>query len=357
MSIKNRLGKGLTAFAALAALLCGCDDDKKKQHQPSTTEKVKEEMSSAGQAAKEELSKAGEATKEAAKEMGRGIAESSKIAGQAAKEKAKEAGEQGAEAAKAGMEATKEKMVAAKETIAETATAAKEKVTEMVTPKGQTLNIGVSLDYAPFESSQNGKPVGFDIDFAYALAKVMGMEATFKDMPMRSLVASGTAGGLDLIISGFSASPARAEQFDFSVPYYSPKLAILSVAASPVAALADNIKVGVQTGSSMEQWLKTQANSYNGLQLVSLDSNNQLVEELKGGHVHAVLLEDAVAANFVEANKGLTHSVLAVKDGAPAPLVVALPKGSNLLAKVNDAIEQLVKDGTMDKLKSKWKLS
>jgi len=77
-----------------------------------------------------------------------------------------------------------------------------------------------------------------------------------------------------------------------------------------------------------------------------------LVQELKTGRIEAVLLEGSAAEKIVQNNSDLLN--LAVNNIENKPLSIVFPKGSPNLAPVNQAIEKLQKDGTIQGITKLW---
>ena len=73
---------------------------------------------------------------------------------------------------------------------------------------------------------------------------------------------------------------------------------------------------------------------------------------LNNGKVDGVVLDDQTAQKFAEANKDLT---VLEKDLAKDEYAIALDKKNDkLLEAVNKAIDELEKDGTLDKIFKKY---
>src|SRR5512145_1334491 len=83
------------------------------------------------------------------------------------------------------------------------------------------IKVGTSADYPPFESvDESGNKVGFDIDLMTEIAKRLGVEVEWVDMPFDSLVAAVQEGKIDASISAFNYSEERDQTIDFSDAYY-----------------------------------------------------------------------------------------------------------------------------------------
>lgn len=95
----------------------------------------------------------------------------------------------------------------------------------------KTLTIGMSADFPPYEfhiKNESGADeiVGFDVEIAKEIAKDMGAELVIKDMIFDSLLNELSSERVDLVISGLSPKPERAEQIDMSQIYYNAEQSI-----------------------------------------------------------------------------------------------------------------------------------
>lgn len=87
---------------------------------------------------------------------------------------------------------------------------------ELITPG--KLTYGVAATFAPFEYFQDGKMVGFDIEFIEAVARTMNLEPVALNMEFRGLIPALQGKRVDIINSAMYITAVRQEQVDF-VPY------------------------------------------------------------------------------------------------------------------------------------------
>ncbi len=215
--------------------------------------------------------------------------------------------------------------------------------------------VGLSADYPPYESHEmiNGedKIVGFDVDLAEALAKELGVKLKIVDTSYNGLIPMLESNKIDIIISGMSITPKRAESVDFSDSYYSGQNILLIKKDSDIASL-DDLKdktVGVQLGSIQETGAQKA-----GLETKAINLITDAVMELKNGKVDAVLVAKVVGDKFLDINddlKGVYIEELSV-DG---DLAAAMKKGDkDLTGAVNKMLKDLKDSGEYDKLINKW---
>lgn len=216
------------------------------------------------------------------------------------------------------------------------------------------LILGTSLDYPPFEFSQSGTAVGFDIDVAKALAKELGYELETKDIDFSGLIPALKSGRVDFVMAGMSESEERKKNIDFSIPYYeAEKNVLLHLKNKDFKSIEEiaNKKIGTQQGSVQEAYLKELKETIPTIEIVALGRNPNLVQEVKIGRIDALLISKTQAIKFIEANPELSSSPL---ESSQAGVAIALKKGSPFTEKFNEALKKLESEGTLQELKAKW---
>lgn len=92
-------------------------------------------------------------------------------------------------------------------------------------PRGATtslpaeLRVGTTPNYPPLVSRRDGKLQGMEVDFANLLAQQLNVKVTMVELPWDELLPALVDDKIDVIMSGMSITPARAEYVDFTVPY------------------------------------------------------------------------------------------------------------------------------------------
>ena len=224
---------------------------------------------------------------------------------------------------------------------------------ETIQEKGK-LVVGMSADYAPYEFhyiDENGKDVigGFDVDIANEIADAIGVELVIQEMDFDALVSALPAGKVDVVISGMNPTEERAKVVDFSDIYYNSQHGILvrTEDADKYKTFADleGAKVGAQLGSTQEQISKAEIPNAD-LQLLA--NVNNLILELKSGKVDAIVMEKPVAEMAVKNNPDLTVGEPTYEEKTGGNAVGVAKNNPELLAKINEVINELNESGKMD---------
>lgn len=211
------------------------------------------------------------------------------------------------------------------------------------------LIVGTNAEFPPFEYvGDDGQPDGFDIALIKAIGEKMGMEVKIENMEFASLVAAiGTK--IDASIAGMTVTPERQEAVDFSDTYYEAVQSVIVPADSDISTAADleNKTIGVQMGTTGN----IIADEIPGATVQAYNKAVDAVNDLLNGRVDLVIVDTKPANVFAEKFEG---QVVAL-DGSnfefePEYYAIALPKGSELVGRVNTALAELKEDGTFDAL-------
>lgn len=221
------------------------------------------------------------------------------------------------------------------------------------TEPAKKLIVGMSADFPPYEfhiKNDKGEDeiVGFDVEIAKEIAKDLGAELEIKDLKFDTLLNELSSGRVDLVISGLSPTPDRAEQIDMSKIYYKAEQAVVTREADKdkfnTMESLEGAKIGVQQGSIQEDMAKEIPNA----QLTSLGKINDIIMQLNTNRVDAAILEGPVAESFVKNVKGLV-----ITDAKPVTedegYVIGIKKGNKeLLDQVNTTLDRLIGAGSID---------
>lgn len=211
--------------------------------------------------------------------------------------------------------------------------------------------------FPPMESTTKaGKPVGFDIDFANALAAQMGGGATYVFSSFAGLLPALSARRCDVVISGIFITADRTKQFP-AVAYMHSHRALVVAGGNPKHITSPNAlkgkSVAVQAGTKYQQYLQ-QLQKKLGFTLRSYPGDTDAIGQILVGRADAVLTQDTEAAYQMTQHPGK------VAIGYVFPQTdrfgVYYRKGDPIGAKVTAAISALKANGKLAKLAAKYKI-
>ena len=224
----------------------------------------------------------------------------------------------------------------------------------------KTIVVGYTI-YEPMNFMKDGELVGFDTDLAKAVFDKLGYKVLFKEIDWEQKYTELNSGTIGCIWNGFTANTsdsdgvARADKVDFSYNYMGNKQVI--VAKADFAKSIEDTKsfagkVGaVENGSAGDTYL---TEKLEGAIKKGVTSQLDALKELSMGAVDFVVLDDQLAKAYV--GKG-DYAGLAIAEKVFSDAeyyAIGFKKGSDLTAKVNGALEELAKDGTIAKLAKEY---
>ncbi len=154
------------------------------------------------------------------------------------------------------------------------------------------LVVGIT-DYKPMDyRDENGEWIGFDADYARAVAAKLGVAVEFKEIDWELKLASLEAKEIDCIWNGMTITEAIEAAADCTVPYmYNTQVAVVKKAnVEKYKTLADfkGVSIAAEGGSAGEKVIKDNADLAGGLKTVT-GQTDALLEVLAGASEAAIV--------------------------------------------------------------------
>ncbi|MBS7439660.1 ABC transporter substrate-binding protein [Pseudomonas syringae] len=219
----------------------------------------------------------------------------------------------------------------------------------------KSLSCGVYADVPPFSAPdpQTRELVGMDVDLCKALAKHMGVELELKPLSVEARIPEVKMGRVDVIFANLAYTKSRAEQIQFSDPYYIAKetLVVRAANADQPKSFFKGKRISSTKGSTSEQSIRLAdatpvtfqdtGSAYMALQqnkAVGLVTNTmtaiKLVGQAKAGGVELAMAKEPMALEPIGAG---------MRQGEPA-----------FLAKVNESLRAMEAAGEIDAIWAHW---
>lgn len=264
-----------------------------------------------------------------------------------------------APSASAEATATPEESIAAEATAAPEESAAAEG-TASATPtldaireRGQLI-LGTESTYPPFEFIviENGQSVGagFDVMLAQKIAEKLGVTLVTSEMAFDSLIPAIQAGTIDIAAS-MTPTDERKQAVDFSENYYETSNVFLVRKGEEgnftSAESFDGKTIGAQVGTAQNDLV---VNDMTNAQSLLLPKVTTLVQELKTGNIDAICMEKPAGDIYAAAYPDLVIADYVVADAAGGVAFPAAKGQDDLIAFINETIEELKASGELEKL-------
>ncbi len=225
---------------------------------------------------------------------------------------------------------------------------------QLTTVNPGKLTMATNAFFAPYEYYEGEKIVGIDAEIAEAIANKLGLELQIDNMEFDSIITAVTSGAADFGLAGMTVTPERLEEVDFSISYANGVQVVIVKEGSPITSVDDlgadgaTYKVGVQLGTTGDIYA---SEDYEG-RVTQYNNGNQAVLALQSGDVDCVIIDNEPAKAFVAANEGLTILDTSYADEDYAACFAQ--DNDALREAVNQAIEELIMDGTIDAIIEKY---
>jgi polar amino acid transport system substrate-binding protein len=218
-----------------------------------------------------------------------------------------------------------------------------------------SLTVCSDIPYRPFEYTERGKPVGFDVDLIRQVAAKLDLRLAVRDTDFDA-IASGDAlnsDRCDVAISAMTITGERARVLDFSSPYFNASQALVVAKDSGIRSLADlaGRRIAVQGGTTGELYVTDHAPS--SAQVTALQDAAAMEKALAAGTVDAAVLDNTVVGDVVAHD---TRLRVAAEFDTGEQYGMAVKKNGNveLLRSINTVLATLQKDGGYKKIYDTW---
>ena len=216
--------------------------------------------------------------------------------------------------------------------------------------EGGTLIVGFDQDFPPMGFlGDNNEYTGFDLELAQEVAKRLGLEYQAQPIAWDAKDMELESGNIDCIWNGFTMT-GREDDYTWTEPYMENTQVFVVRNDSGIEGKV----VECQADSSAEAALKEDPDltATFGQLLTTADYNTAFMD-LQQGSVDAIAMDVIVAGYQIQQRKAdfkiLDDSLSAEEYG------VGFKKGNTELRdKVQAALEDMAKDGTLKEISEKW---
>jgi polar amino acid transport system substrate-binding protein len=219
----------------------------------------------------------------------------------------------------------------------------------------ETIRIGTEGAYAPWNFVNDaGELAGYEIDLGNAICEQAGVTCEFVQNDWDSIIPNLLAGNYDVIMAGMSITEERMETINFTQDYFPPDPSKYIAAAGEEYDF-DNlsgVRIGVQGNTIQAAY--AEENLADGNTIVSFATPDQSVADLAAGNVDLILADGSFLEPIVANSGGALVFVgedVVIGGGVGGGV---RKEDTELLATLDEAIDALKADGTVDALRAEW---
>lgn len=225
-----------------------------------------------------------------------------------------------------------------------------------------TFTVGFDAEYPPYGymDEETGDYTGFDLELAEAVCEIYGWELVKTPINWDAKDTELNSGAIDCIWNGFTMN-GREDDYTWSDPYVDNSQVMVVSEDSGINSLSDlaGKTVGVQAASAALDLLESEdeggqkelADTFAALQQFP-DYNNAFVE-LQAGSIDAVAMDIGVAKYQLE-SRGDGYKILDEHLNSEKYAIGFKKGNTELCDQVNEGLQQVLSDGTFEKLAEKY---
>lgn len=219
----------------------------------------------------------------------------------------------------------------------------------------KTLNVGMNIEFAPFEFiDKNDRNVkGFDVDIIKAIGKDLGYEVVFQDMNYDDLLNVLEKGNIDVVISAMPLTDEKAARANFTRPYYESGIIIATLDTNKNIKNFTDLpgkRVAVVAGSQSAVEIREQKS----VEVVEFSNIEDSFNALLSGKVDAVLNNKAIMDYYLN-NNPKDNVIILPGIYKTEKYAIAVRKGNNELFKqIDNALQRIREKGVYNNIYDKW---
>jgi len=215
------------------------------------------------------------------------------------------------------------------------------------------MTFAMTGGYPPFNyMNDDGELEGFDIDIANALAEKMGVKAVPITTAWDGIIGGLQSKRFDTIIGSMAITEDRKEQVNFTNPYYYDGAQFFAASSTTLTDISDLVDgtVGVVTGTTFYTALSEMSNISEIMQFESDVDNMMALEQgridgLVTGRFVGLLAPEEYGIDLIPVGEMLYAEEIGI---------TVRKEDEDFLKALNDALEEIIEDGTYDAISQKW---
>ena len=217
----------------------------------------------------------------------------------------------------------------------------------------RTVRVANDLDYPPqsYIDPTTHKLVGFDVDVAKRVARILGLRVAWKHPLWVNIPAGLRRGRFDVSIGSMTVTPERKKLVAFARPYYfSGYQVVVQTGGTQIAGPADlaGKTVGAASGTVYVEYLEENTEAIVAEYASDLDA----LADLAAGNIDFAMTHPCTGQKAILEGKALEFS------GKPLyyeSIAFALKKGeSDWRALLNYTVQKMHRDGSLTTMSKKW---
>jgi polar amino acid transport system substrate-binding protein len=219
----------------------------------------------------------------------------------------------------------------------------------------KTLRCATFADVPPFAAPdpKTREMAGFDVDLCNAIANELGVKAEIKPVSVEARIPEVKLGRVDITVANLAYTLSRAEQIQFSDPYYLAKEMLIVPVDDPGKTKADyqGQRIASTKGSTSEKSIKL-----NKSEPLTFQDTASAYLAVQQGKARGMVANTMTTTKFVNESKTRGKQMRMITEPMLfQPIAIGMAKDQPALtAKINEVLHKLDTSGAINKIWDKW---
>ena len=215
----------------------------------------------------------------------------------------------------------------------------------------KVLTMATNATFPPYEYYDGNKIVGIDADIAAAIADKLGMTLDIQDTEFGSIITGVQTGKYDMGMAGMTVNEERQQSVNFTKSYAKGIQVVIVKKGSDIKSIDDiaGHKIGVQQDTTGHIYA---TDDYGDDSVVPFNKATDTVAALESGKVDCVIIDNEPAKSYVKSYDDL--EILSTSYADEDYAICIAKDNTELMDKVNKALDELIADGTVQKIVDKY---
>lgn len=219
----------------------------------------------------------------------------------------------------------------------------------------KTLRCATFADVPPFAApdTKTREMVGFDVDLCGAIARELGVKAQIKPVSVEARVPEVKLGRVDITVANLAYTQSRAEQIQFSDPYYLAKEMLIVPADDPGQSKADYVgqRIASTKGSTSEMSIKL-----NKSEPLTFQDTASAYLAAQQGKARGMVANTMTTTKLVNESKTKGREMRMIPEPMLfQPIGIGMAQDQPALtAKINEVLRKLDESGEINRIWDKW---
>jgi polar amino acid transport system substrate-binding protein len=222
------------------------------------------------------------------------------------------------------------------------------------------ITTATDMHYAPFDMLIDGVYQGMTKDLFDEVAKEIGVEPVYQDLPWTAQLPGLEVGKFDIVIAPVTITPERLERYTFTLPIADATVGLVKAASNDEIQKPEDIKgktVGVQQGTAQFAQLQAFGEKLGGVDIKEYGTTDEAYADLAVGRLDAVAGSSPNLAYLVKQRGDAFALLEPATFGEPKYFAWVLQKNENSASfaqAINDAMLKMADDGRVKAIQEKW---